>query len=95
MSNFSTFLLEFVRVLLILLAGLFFLFSIESTLFMITPEGTAFALLLIANVLLILVFYRNKLQFHGWYKGKEVKKLPAKTTRILTFSAFIAILLAL
>lgn len=34
----------------------------------------------IAIMLLVFVFYRNKLQFSGWYKGKGREKLPARTT---------------
>ncbi|WP_188456320.1 hypothetical protein [Virgibacillus oceani] len=29
---------------------------------------------------LLFVFYRNKLQFSGWYKGKGREKLPKKIT---------------
>jgi accessory gene regulator protein AgrB len=37
-------------------------------------------LIWIAILLLIFVFYRNKLQFSGWYKGENKKKLPKSVT---------------
>ncbi len=40
----------------------------------------------IAIMLLLFVFYRNKLQFSGWYKGEGREKLSPKVT-----SSFIAI----
>lgn len=94
MLNIFMFLLEYVRVVIILFAGLALLFFLESRLFMITLEGAPFFLLLFANMILILVFYRNKLQFSGWYKGKEVKPLPPRTSKILIFTAFLAIISA-
>lgn len=94
MSNLFTFLLEFVRVIILLIVGLLFLFIIESKLLTITLEGTPFFLLMISNVLFILVFYRNKLQFSGWYKGKEVKKLSNRTTWTLVLVALVGLTLA-
>ncbi|MFS0556738.1 hypothetical protein [Brevibacillus sp. 179-C9.3 HS] len=89
-----TFLLELVRVVIILFAGLALLFFVESRLFMITLEGAPFFLLLFANTILILVFYRNKFQFSGWYKGKEAKSLPPRASKVLIFTAFLAIVTA-
>lgn len=83
MLNIFMFLLELVRVVIILFAGLALLFFVESKLFMIALEGAPFFLLLFANMILILVFYRKKLQFSGWYKGKEVKHLPPRTRKSL------------
>lgn len=37
----------------------------------------------IAILLLIFVLYRNKLQFSGWYEGKEREKLPIIVTILL------------
>lgn len=43
----------------------------------------------VAILLLLFVFYRNKLQFSGWYTGKERVKLPKKGTAvILSISGF-------
>ncbi|WP_212613433.1 hypothetical protein [Ureibacillus acetophenoni] len=49
----------------------------------------------IAILLLIFVLYRNKLQFSGWYKGKEVVKLPKNVTITLIISSLLFILLPL
>ncbi|MGG4455229.1 hypothetical protein [Brevibacillus porteri] len=94
MLNIFTFLLEFLRVVIILFAGLALLFFVESRLLLITLEGAPLFLLLFANVVFILVFYRNKLQFSGWYRGKEVKSLPPRTSKALVFIAFLAIVSA-
>lgn len=91
MLNIFMFLLELVRVVIILFAGLALLFFVESKLFMIALEGAPFFLLLFANMILFLVFKRNKLQFSGWYKGKEVKHLPPRTSKVLIFIAFLTI----
>ncbi|WP_429842531.1 hypothetical protein [Brevibacillus sp. FIR094] len=95
MSNLFRFLLELIRVIIILFAGLSLLFFVESKLFLITLEGTPFFLLFFANLLLILVFYRNKLQFSGWYKGKEVKRLSPRATNVLIVVALLAFISSL
>ncbi len=56
MLNIFMFLLELVRVVIILFAGLALLFFVESKLFMIALEGAPFFLLLFANMILFLVF---------------------------------------
>jgi len=47
----------------------------------------------IAIVLLLFVFYRNKLQFSGWYTGKERVKLPKKGTAVILSIAGLLIFL--
>ncbi|MCK1981608.1 MULTISPECIES: hypothetical protein [Peribacillus] len=37
----------------------------------------------IAILLLLFVWYRNKLQFSGWYSGKGKEKLPKTASKIL------------
>ncbi|MDP1420971.1 hypothetical protein Q8G35_21965 [Peribacillus simplex] len=37
----------------------------------------------IAILLLLFVWYRNKLQFSGWYSGKGKEKLPKAASQIL------------
>ncbi|MGG0846872.1 hypothetical protein [Peribacillus simplex] len=37
----------------------------------------------IAILILLFVWYRNKLQFSGWYSGKGKEKLPKTASRIL------------
>ena len=41
----------------------------------------------IAIPILIFVLYRNKLQFSGWYKGKDREKLPKIVSQILIFTS--------
>jgi hypothetical protein len=47
----------------------------------------------IALFIILIVLYRNKLQFHGWYKGKGREKLP-KITQVLITSATLLLVLA-
>jgi hypothetical protein len=50
----------------------------------------------LANIILLFVLYRNKLQFSGWYKGKGKEKLPKRVSNLLfTFSILLLILLPL
>ncbi|MGE6611199.1 hypothetical protein ACQKFG_11825 [Peribacillus sp. NPDC076916] len=37
----------------------------------------------IAILLLLFIWYRNKLQFSGWYSGKGKEKLPKMASQIL------------
>ncbi|WP_375089893.1 hypothetical protein ACDZ29_03445 [Peribacillus sp. RS7] len=37
----------------------------------------------IAILILLFIWYRNKLQFSGWYSGKWKEKLPKTASRIL------------
>lgn len=47
----------------------------------------------ISIFILIFVLYRNKLQFSGWYKGKDRDKLPKIVSQILIFSSINLLLL--
>ncbi|UFT98379.1 hypothetical protein KO561_14385 [Radiobacillus kanasensis] len=46
----------------------------------------------IAILTLLFVLYRNKLQFSGWYKGNNTKKLSKQTSFILIFSSLVLII---
>lgn len=46
-----------------------------------------------AILLLTFVLYRNKLQFSGWYKGKDRVKLPRLVSSILVLIAIALIIL--
>jgi uncharacterized membrane protein YfcA len=47
----------------------------------------------IAILLLLFVYYRNKLQFSGWYKGKGRENLSSRTTwSFILVSAFLLVL---
>ena len=43
----------------------------------------------IAVLILLFVLYRNKLQFSGWYKGKDRQKLTKKISSSLIFISII------
>ncbi len=45
----------------------------------------------IAILILLFVWYRNKLQFSGWYSGKGKEKLPKMASQILihVFTVFV------
>ena len=47
----------------------------------------------VAIFFLNFVLYRNKLQFSGWYKGKDKVKLPKIVSKILIFSSVCLLLL--
>jgi hypothetical protein len=47
----------------------------------------------IALLLLIFVLYRNKLQFSGWYKGKDGEKLPKNLTILLISVSLLLLIL--
>jgi hypothetical protein len=50
----------------------------------------------LASIILFFVLYRNKLQFSGWYKGKEKEKLSERVSNLLiTFSILLLLLLPL
>jgi accessory gene regulator protein AgrB len=40
-------------------------------------------LMWIAIYILLFVFYRNKFQFSGWYKGERQRKLPKAITFVM------------
>ncbi|MBD8028340.1 hypothetical protein H9636_16985 [Ureibacillus sp. Re31] len=47
----------------------------------------------IAILLLLFVLYRNKLQFSGWYKGKDRVKLPKSVTLTLILSSLFLLII--
>lgn len=47
----------------------------------------------VAILLLLFVFYRNKLQFSGWYKGKNRVKLPKSVSIILISCSIILMII--
>ncbi|WP_183030274.1 MULTISPECIES: hypothetical protein [Clostridia] len=96
MRLFSTGLLEAVRGLFIFVV-LYFVFGAISNYFLeiftnrpisqLSKENPYLmyylALQAIGIGIIIVILYRNKFQFSGWYKGKQVKPLSKTTTRIL------------
>ncbi len=47
----------------------------------------------IAIFLLLFVWYRNKLQFSGWYKGKGKVKLPKSVSLTLIISSVLLMII--
>ncbi|MDV2582781.1 hypothetical protein [Alkalibacillus haloalkaliphilus] len=43
-------------------------------------------------MLVVFVLYRNRLQFSGWYNGKQRKRLSTSTTRWLVAGSIVLIL---
>lgn len=77
--------LEMARILLILLLGLTLLSIPERAIIGLFRQELTFKTdlaLFGANYLVLLVWYRNRLQFTGWFR-KGSQRLSARLTRIL------------
>ncbi|MFJ7951695.1 hypothetical protein ACIQZG_09220 [Lysinibacillus sp. NPDC096418] len=48
----------------------------------------------ISILILIFVLYRNKFQFYGFYKGREIVKLPKKVTDCLVLCSITMLFIA-
>lgn len=86
--------LELLRILVIL--GIFFAVGwvIIGNIYSLNEATESYSWLgAIAILILIFVFYRNKLQFSGWYKGEERVKLPKSVTVTLILSSRLLIIL--
>ncbi|WLR52064.1 hypothetical protein LC040_03885 [Bacillus tianshenii] len=98
MKKLITFLLELVRVIVLfgLLLTLFGWLN-EQLLIMMTGTSeirTSLGLLqAIGFLLVIIVLYRNKLQFHGWFKSGDERPLSKKATKRLLMTAGLLIAL--
>jgi hypothetical protein len=81
------FLLEILRIVSILLVfgGLLSYLTghVYATLGFNLDNSEYLWLIWIAILLLLFVFYRNRLQFSGWYKGEGMKQLPKPITFVL------------
>ncbi|AOH56212.1 hypothetical protein ABE28_017755 [Peribacillus muralis] len=78
-------LLELMRIILIFgIAGTFFSVMVNGIYSNIGVDTEQFGWIgSVAILLLLFVWYRNKLQFSGWYAGKGKEKLPKTATRVL------------
>ncbi|WP_280771413.1 hypothetical protein [Salipaludibacillus daqingensis] len=102
MKKSLQFILEMLRLIFILFLILLF-YSLINTFIIETAGGfeifegtnllTVFFLLQTGGLLVLMtIFYRNKLQFTGWYKGEHFKPFSKKLTQrllILSISAII------
>ncbi|MDW0115004.1 hypothetical protein QT711_17730 [Sporosarcina saromensis] len=79
------FLLEFLRIIfLIIVVGGVLGYMLEGMYAAIGVDTRTYGwMFMIAILILLFVFYRNKLQFDGWYKGKGKEKLTKRTSKIL------------
>lgn len=92
------FILEIIRVFLILFISLIILGYVQQQivrLFGFTKFN--WNLIFIADLLLIYVLYKNKLQFTGWFKSPHNKALSSKSTKltigVATFCFLVGIVL--
>lgn len=98
METLLLFGLELVRVFLILLIGLAILFGLENwvaLLFQLQVKQEVIYLPFIANFLIVLVVYRNFLQFRGWYVSQKMKRLPQNVTYICLGISVILLMLTI
>lgn len=94
MVKLGSFMLEMVRMLVLLLLVSALLGSLENGLFKMIHNREAIPWLFTAgNLLLYFVLYRNKLQFQGWYRSAHNRKLKTVTTVMLTGISLLFILL--
>ncbi|NOU95822.1 hypothetical protein GC093_21730 [Paenibacillus sp. LMG 31456] len=91
-----TFLLEFIRFLIIFMLGFILLGELEQVLYQaagIQMLGSLWWMPGLANVLLMLIVYHNRLQFSGWFKSPVNRKLSKRTTLILLYIALLLLIL--
>ncbi|WP_206099699.1 hypothetical protein [Longirhabdus pacifica] len=76
------FIVEIMRILVILFLGMFILTKIEIGIYELIWKkefiDINYYLMWIGNVLVIFLVYRNKLQFSGWYKSNVHTKISGK-----------------
>ncbi|GAB6931329.1 hypothetical protein JCM10914A_53120 [Paenibacillus sp. JCM 10914] len=98
MTKLITAVLEILRMILIMMIAITVLGSIERGIlkFWITWREEYNLLLLVANILLFFVFYRNRLQFTGFYRSSRTqKKLAKPVSQVLIISGIVLILMPL
>lgn len=86
-------LLELIRIIFLsTIIGSILFYIINYIYFEMGIDTEKFGLIVFTTIfILFFVLYRNKLQFSGWYKGKE--KLPRILSQILILSAIVLILI--
>lgn len=76
-------LLRVVLIVFILNAVLTYVISVVYHLLGIPISLIGSTLVFVATLIVAFMLYRNKFQFHGFYRGKSLVKLSEKTTRVL------------
>ncbi|WP_151733071.1 hypothetical protein [Paenibacillus tengchongensis] len=94
MAKLGRFVLELLRIMVLLALVLVLLGNLESGLFsMLYGRETSPWLFAAGNLLLFLVLYRNKLQFGGWYRPERNVKLKPVTAAVCIGASLLLILL--
>lgn len=92
MSKLASFILELLRILILLAVTLTILGSVEVFLYQLIFDDFSFHWSMgLANFIIFFVLYRNRFQFKGWYKSERNKKLSSNATKILVTIALILI----
>lgn len=84
MNKTLQFILEIIRVFLILFIGLLILGFVQQQIVRLLGfTKFNWNLIFIADLLLIYVLYKNKLQFTGWFKSNQNKALSSNSTKLV------------
>lgn len=94
MAKWGSFVLEMIRLVILLVLSLLVLGGVERAVYEAVFGHPVYHWTMTAgNLLLFLVLYRNYLQFKGWFKSENNKKLNKATTRgLVTVSAVLLLL---
>lgn len=90
--------LELIRILIVLLVIGGLMGELAKLIYMsfgINVDNTNGGWLVGLSILIFLfVLYRNKLQFSGYYEGKDKEKLPKSVSNFLILCSFVLLILA-
>ncbi|MEK3795686.1 hypothetical protein MKX42_28470 [Paenibacillus sp. FSL R7-0204] len=94
MGKLATFIVEMLRLVILLILTLFVLGGVEQWIFKMAygREGFLYTALP-GNLLVFFVVYRNYWQFKGWYQSEKNRKLNPGLTRSLIVVALFLIVL--
>ncbi|MEK5439245.1 hypothetical protein MHI27_05675 [Paenibacillus sp. FSL H8-0261] len=85
MTKFGSFILELLRMCVLLVLTLFILGGVERFIYQsIFGQPVYNWSMALGNLLIFFMLYRNHFQFKGWYKSQKNQKLTILTTRITT-----------
>lgn len=85
MTKLGSFILELLRMCVLLMLTLFILGGVERFIYQsIFGQPVYNWSMALGNLLIFFMLYRNHFQFKGWYKSQKNQKLTILTTRITT-----------
>ncbi|MNC31490.1 hypothetical protein D3C76_64970 [compost metagenome] len=94
MGKLATFLLELLRMCLLLVLTLGLLGGLEYAIFKLLYGWTIYpGSAAVGNIIIFFVLYRNYWQFRGWFKSDNNQRLGRNLTRSLTGLSLLLILL--